>query len=68
MWVLVLVNMMYNFDAGYQEPVIEAWYDGYTSMDKCFMARDQLLLDLGVTTGYYPKGTQAICLEVDWEQ
>lgn len=63
MWTLVFINLIYNVDSGYQEPVIEAWYDNYSTMEKCFMAREMLLLDLGIVDGYFPQGTQAICIQ-----
>ena len=61
MWVLVFINLMFNAEAGYDEPVIEAFYE-YETMEECFIARELLFLDLGVTDGYPPTGTQAVCI------
>ena len=60
-WVLVFINVIYNANAGYNEPMIESWYE-YDTMEECFLAREALLLDLGIDTGYYPINTQAVCV------
>jgi hypothetical protein len=65
MWVLVFINMMYNLNAGDQEPVIEAWYQ-FDSMEQCFAGRENLLAEMvGTNVTYFPQGTQAVCIRVD---
>lgn len=61
MWVLVFINIMVNASSGYNEPVIEGWYE-YETMEECFYARELLFLDLGATDGNPPTGTQAVCI------
>lgn len=60
-WVLVFVNIMFNAEAGYKEPVIEGHWT-YDSMIECFHARDQLLVDLGIYDGIPPVNTQLVCI------
>lgn len=63
MWTLVFINLMFNAQSGYNEPVIEAWYD-YASMNECFSAREVLLIEIaGPTATHYPTGTQAVCIQ-----
>jgi len=64
MWTLVFINMILNANSGYKEPVVEAWYE-YESMRECFLARDQLLIELGSFSGYFPINTQAVCIETN---
>lgn len=62
-WVLVFINVIYNANAGYNEPMIESWYE-YDTMEECFVGREMLLLDLGSIDGYPPINTQAVCVKV----
>jgi hypothetical protein len=61
MWVLVFINIMFNAEAGYDEPFIEAYYE-FDTMEQCFLGRENLLDELGSITEYFPKGTQAVCI------
>jgi len=61
MWFLVFINIMFNAQAGYDEPYIEAYYE-FDTMEECFIGRDILLNELGTGTEYFPPGTQAVCI------
>jgi len=61
MWVLVFINIMFNAEAGYDEPFIEAYYE-FDTMEQCFIGREILLNKLGTGTEYFPLGTQAVCI------
>jgi len=64
MWTLVFINLIFNAEAGYKEPFVEAWYE-FDSMEQCFNAREQLLTDLGTDSEFYPVNTQAVCIRSD---
>lgn len=55
MWLLVLLNVMYN-PQGEWEPVVEGFYE-YETMQECFVAHDHIsqTIDVG-------DGKQAICI------
>ena len=61
MWILVYINVMFTLPLGYNEPYIESWWELET-MEDCFEARDQVLVELGAFNGIPPKGTQLICI------
>jgi hypothetical protein len=61
MWTLVFINLMFNPVQDANEPVIEAWYE-FDTMEQCFIGREVLLDELGTGTDYFPKGTQAVCI------
>ena len=61
MWTLVFINLMFNPVQDTKEPIIEAWYE-FDTMEQCFVGREILLDDLDVNTGYFPEGTQAVCI------
>ena len=55
MWTLVIITLL-NGD------VIAKSYDQYTTMEKCFYAREMILLDMGSVNGIPPKGKQLVCI------
>jgi hypothetical protein len=61
MWTLVLISIMFNASEGYDEPFVEAWYE-YENMVECFQAREILGGQMTGASGYFPQGTQAICI------
>lgn len=61
MWTLVLISIMFNASAGYDEPFVEAWYE-YENMVECFQAREILGGQMTGASGHFPQGTQAICI------
>jgi hypothetical protein len=61
MWILVFINVMFTLPSGYDEPYIEAWWELET-MEDCFEARDQVLVELEAYNGVPPKGTQLVCI------
>jgi hypothetical protein len=65
-WVLVFVNIMYNAEVEYKEPVIEAWYE-FDTMEDCFVARDDLLVAMGSYNGIPPVNTQLVCIRTEDE-
>ena len=63
-WVLVFVNLIYNTELEYKEPVIEAWYE-FETMEECFIARDDLLTAMASYNGIPPVNTQLVCIRSD---
>lgn len=61
--MLVFVNVMYNATSGYDEPIIEGYWK-YETMYECFQARESLSVNLGMEPGYYPIGTQGVCIKM----
>lgn len=64
MWMLVFVATALTYPSNEVEPRIAAWYGGYTTMSECFFAREKLGYDLTGNHGYFPEGTQAICIRL----
>ena len=64
MWVLVFINIMVNASSGYNEPVIEGWYE-YKTMEECFYAREALADEVGKGNGYFKPGQQALCINMN---
>lgn len=60
-WILVLVTLTFH---GHPIATEEGRFD---TMNKCFHAREQLILDVGgdPATGHFPEGMQAICIPLD---
>lgn len=56
MWYLIFITLI---DAPEPRSVL---IDSYESMTLCFHARESLSVDLGSRTGYYPEGTNALCI------
>ena len=61
MWVLVFIW----FDG--IDPVSKRIGEPYDDMVECFYAREKLALDLGSVNGFYPKGTNALCISMPEE-
>jgi len=61
-WTLVFINIMFNVTADYDEPVVEGFWT-YNTMIECFHARSQLGQSLSGHPGYFPEGTQAVCIK-----
>ena len=60
MWVLVFI---YFYDmTPYVEPVTS-----HTSMIECFQAREALSKEVGLGSGYFKPGQQAICINLGEE-
>ena len=55
MWTLVIITLL-NGD------VTAKIYAEYATMEKCFYAREMILLDMGSLSGIPPKGTQLVCV------
>ena len=62
-WVLVFVVTSFNVQSNEVEPRIDAWYDGFSDMYECFDARESLGKAITGVPGYFPKGTQAVCIQ-----
>ena len=60
MWVLVYIMIK-----GTDVFALNAYGPGHTFdyMYECFVAREQLLQDVGGVDGYFPVGQQAICVK-----
>ena len=67
MWQLVFVVTAFTLNSGQIEPRIEAWYGEYTDMFQCFEAREKLGYELTGEPGYFPQGTQAVCIHLKEE-
>jgi hypothetical protein len=55
-WVLVYITLTFH-----GHPIAEE-HGRFDSMVECFKAREYLSLELGSTDGYYPIGSQAVCV------
>lgn len=64
MWMLVFVATALTYPSNEVEPRIAAWYGGYTTMLECFQAREILGYELTGNRGYFPEGTQAVCIHL----
>jgi hypothetical protein len=56
MWILVLITILNG------EPSIEK-VDGFSTFNECFENRDNLLVEYEAYDGFFPPGTQAICIK-----
>lgn len=56
MWYLIFMSVMFNPISGYNEPVIEGWYE-YETLNECFWAREKV-----ATVLQKGDGKQAICI------
>lgn len=65
-WTLVFINMAINTSSGYDEPFIEGYWS-YPTMIECFDARATLGYELTGNAGYFPSGTQAVCIKKEIE-
>ncbi len=63
MWILILISVAIN-EAGNYEAMIEKSYK-FDDIIGCFEGREQLLVDLELWDGYFPKGKQAVCIQVN---
>lgn len=63
-WILVFVNIIYNADVEYKEPMIDGYWT-YETMTECFHARDQFLLDMEIYNGMPPVNTQLVCIRTN---
>jgi len=61
MWFLVAVHVMFTVPSSLNEPYVKDWW-AFKSMDECFSARDQVLVDIGAVDGMPPKGLQLVCI------
>ena len=64
MWQLVFIVTAINTSSGHIEPRIDAWYGDYANMFECFDAREVLGYELTGEPGYFPQGTQAVCVHL----
>jgi|TARA_B100000902_G_scaffold143960_1_gene141403 hypothetical protein len=60
-WVLVFI---YFFEG---DP-FTLKHSAYETMPECFWAREQLGKEQSGTSGYFPKGQQALCIQVEDNQ
>lgn len=56
-WILVFIALTHH-----GHPIAEE-KGSYETMRDCFFAREELALELGSVTGYFPVNTQAICIQ-----
>ena len=56
MWYLIFISIVHS-----TEPTVQN-LGAYTSMTDCFSARENLSAQLGSNNGYYPTGTNALCI------
>ena len=64
-WTLVYVILQ-----GQEVHAVNAYGPGFTFPDmyECFAAREMLSVDLGMTEGYFPHGSQAVCIPQEQTQ
>ena len=64
-WTLVYIVLQ-----GQDVHAVNAYGPGYTFPDmyECFAARDMLSTDLGMVEGYFPRGSQAVCVAQELSQ
>jgi hypothetical protein len=55
-WVLVYITLTFH-----GHPIVEE-LGRYDSMVECFKAREYKSLELGSEAGYFPVGSQAVCV------
>jgi len=63
MWALIYIQLV--FPTSGLSDVDATWYGTYSDIDKCFMAREMLLLDQGHTDLYPEANTQIVCVRID---
>lgn len=58
-WTLVYIILQ-----GQDVYAVNAYGPGHTFPDmyECFEAREMLSIDLGMASGYFPHGSQAVCI------
>lgn len=64
-WTLVYIVLQ-----GKDVYAVNAYGPGHTFPDmyECFAARDMLSTDLGMVEGYFPRGSQAVCIPQELSQ
>lgn len=61
-WILVYIVLTHH-----GHPISEEM-GRYESMRDCFFARENLAIDLGSQSGYFPVNTQAVCVRHNPEE
>jgi len=60
-WILVYISLSYH---GHPIATEEGRYE---TMADCFLAREELAIEVGGSrTGYFPNGQQAVCVPYDY--
>lgn len=61
-WVLVFVLIKMSANVNVDSWIVDKPFE---TMEECFRMRELLLIEVGGKDGYYPPGSQAICIRVE---